>query len=283
MPSPLARVLFILVVLAAPLRAARASAQEGDWTIERIVVKHRFATNVGGPARAALSPKGTLVVDEGSNSLIVHDSPANVAAVRSLVSQLDVEPRSVTLRVRAVERRELERSRSDLHVAGSTDSRGETRVAVGMVLGKGTTSSSARTTQTVTVQSGQRAEIAFGGTQPVEVGRGRGGSEVAFRDFGERVTVEPTVLGDGRVRVRLSPRSSTPVDPRSSLAHGARLDTEVVLGPGDSLVLGGIDQQGEGSSSAWPAGHASERRAESLVYVLDVSLGSSATAAPASH
>lgn len=244
-------------------------------------MKHRFASDLGGPARAALSPSGTLVVDEGSNSLIVRDSPASVAAVRSLVSQLDVEPRQVTLRVRAIEHRELKRSRSDVRVAGAIDSAGEAHVAVGMVLGKETAIRSAHLTQTVTVQSGQRAKLSVGGTQPVEVGRGRGASEVALRDFGGQVVAEPTVLGDGRTRVRLSPRSTTPVDPRSGVAHGAGLDTEVVLAPGESMVIGGVNRQRAGTSSAWPAGRADELDTDSLVYLLDVTLGSSAPATSA--
>lgn len=273
-----------LVALAALVLAAprgRAAAQGGDWTIERIVVKHRFAADLGAPARVALSPSGTLAVDDASNSLIVRDSPASVAAVRSLVAQLDVEPRSVTVRVRTIEQRALERSRSDVGVAGSLDSAGEAHVRVGVVLGKDSIGGAARTTQALTVQSGQRAVITLGGTQPVVVGRTRMHDEVGFRDFGSQMTVEPTVLGDGRVRVRLSPRSTTPIAPRSSVARGAGIDTEVVLAPGESLVLGGVDRQAEGGSSAWPAGRAAEHGADSLVYLLDLALGGADGEAPA--
>lgn len=273
----------LVVALAVFLLAApqgRAAAQDGSWTIERIVVKRRFAADLGGPARAALSPGGTLAVDEASNSLIVRDSPASVAAVRSVVALLDVEPRSVTVRVRTIEQRYLERSRSDVGVAGSLDSGGEAHLRAGVVLGKDSIAGAARTTQALTVQSGQRAVITLSGTQPVVVGRTRLHDEVGFRDFGSQMTVEPTVLGDGRVRVRLSPRSTTPIDPRSGVARGAGIDTEVVLAPGESLVLGGVDRQAEGGSSAWSAGRAAEHGADSLAYLLDVALVGAGDQAP---
>ena len=278
-PRALAGAVLALTTVAV-LGASRSAAQDGDWTIERIVVKHRFAADVGGPARAALSPTGTLVVDEGSNSLIVRDTPASVAAIRGLVSQLDVEPRLVTLRVHEVQRRELERTHSDVRGSASIDARGDARLAVGVVLGRGTITNAARVAQTVSVQSGQRAELSIGGTQPVVVGRSHRGSDVAFQDFGSRLTVEPTVLGDGRVRVRLSPRSTAPVDPRTGVARGASLDTEVVLAPGESLVLGGVDQR-LASSASWASGNVREAGAESLVYLLEVSTGSGTATAPA--
>jgi len=269
----------VAIAAAALLGSPPAHADDDQATIARIPVAHRFASELEGPARTALTPQGTLVVDGASNSFIVRDTPSGIAALRSLLAALDVAPRQVTVNVRTWSREELERSRAEVHagdaaggVAGGNPPPERSGLAIGLVLSGEIAKGRGRIAQTVVVQSGQDAEIHVGGTQPVAAPDGRRRSEIMMLDFGQALRVRPTVLGDGSVRLDIQPSDRSPLDPRSGVASARGLSTVVVVRPGDAVVIGGVERSASAERQTVPASNSSTSASQSLVYSLDVSL-----------
>jgi hypothetical protein len=106
---------------------------------------------------------------------------------------------------------------------------------------------SSRTEQEILVMSGGRAEITVAEQVPYEEWfRAWGGAHglwaptVQWRDVGTALSVEPVVLGDGRVRVRVTPSFSYFVDRERLITRVQQLATEVVVREGETVDLGGL-------------------------------------------
>ena len=103
------------------------------------------------------------------------------------------------------------------------------------------------TRQELLVMSGGRAEIVVGEEVPYldwfqvwGQGHGLWQAGVAWKEVGARMIVEPTVVGEGTLRVRLTPAFTHMVDRRTLTTEVTRLSTEVVIREGEELDLGGI-------------------------------------------
>jgi hypothetical protein len=263
------------------LASAVGAAHAGDAdTIARIPVAHRFASELEGPARAALSREGTLVVDPASNSFIIRDTPEAIAAVRGLLEALDTQPRQVTVTVRTVSREELERARAELHAGvrgdgiaiGNPPPPPGTSLAIGVVLSGFEKKAGGTNRQSVTVQSGAEARLDVGGSQPLSTSGAGRQRDVTLVGFGQTLRVRPTVLGDGNVRLEIEPSASTPREPRTGVSRSAGTATVVVVHPGDDVVLGGVEQTGTQHQRSWPASESAGAGRASLVYLLGVTL-----------
>jgi pilus assembly protein CpaC len=106
----------------------------------------------------------------------------------------------------------------------------------------------------VTVISGQEANFLAGGEFPVPVpqsgGAGTGGSTITieYKEFGVRLRCVPVVLGDGRIRMRVSPEVSD-LDFTNSVSVGGlpvpglktrKVDTTVEMVDGQSFAIAGL-------------------------------------------
>ncbi len=100
--------------------------------------------------------------------------------------------------------------------------------------------------------SGHEANFLAGGEFPVPVTQGGGGSGVAvtveYREFGVRLHFVPVILGNGRIRLQVSPEVSdldftTAVRLNGFVIPGLtsrKLDTVVELGEGQTFAIGGL-------------------------------------------
>jgi pilus assembly protein CpaC len=107
---------------------------------------------------------------------------------------------------------------------------------------------------TLTTMSGQEASFLAGGEFPIPVtqggGTGAGGTAVTieYRTFGVKLNFVPIVLGDGRIRLKVSPEVSdldftTAVRFNGFVIPGLtqrKLTTVVELGEGQTLALAGL-------------------------------------------
>lgn len=99
----------------------------------------------------------------------------------------------------------------------------------------------------VVVVSGSQGSILAGGEIPVPVPN-ENGVAIVYKEFGVRLDYTPTVLGDGRIRLELEPRSSEldysiAVQVLGTLVPGTRtreVSTTVEMAPGQTLVIGGL-------------------------------------------
>jgi len=108
--------------------------------------------------------------------------------------------------------------------------------------------SSAETRQELLVMSGGRAEISVAEEVPYQEwfatwGQGHGLWQpgIAWKQVGARLLVEPTVVGEGTLRVRLTPAFSYWLDQRSLTTEVSQLTTEVMVREGQEIDLGGVD------------------------------------------
>jgi pilus assembly protein CpaC len=99
----------------------------------------------------------------------------------------------------------------------------------------------------LTVTSGQEARFVAGGELPVPV-PSEDGITIEYKDFGIQLTAKPMVLGDGRIRLTLSPEvSEVDFSVSTTIAGGRvpgfrtrRVETTVELAEGQTLALAGL-------------------------------------------
>ena len=100
----------------------------------------------------------------------------------------------------------------------------------------------------LTVVSGQPAEFQAGGRIPIPVPQGLGSTGITFENYGVILRATPIVLGDGRIRVLVSPEVSD-IDRSNGIVLAGisvpgfttrRLSTEVELMDGQTFVLAGL-------------------------------------------
>jgi pilus assembly protein CpaC len=106
----------------------------------------------------------------------------------------------------------------------------------------------------LTAISGQEASFLAGGEFPVPVPQGGGGAAggatitIEYREFGVRLTFVPIVLGDGRIRLKMSPEVSdldfsTPIiisGSRIPVVNKRRVNTTVELADGQTFAVAGL-------------------------------------------
>ena len=100
----------------------------------------------------------------------------------------------------------------------------------------------------LTVISGQSAEFQAGGRIPIPVPQALGATTITFENYGIILRATPIVLGDGRIRVLVSPEVSDIDRSNGIVSDGIsipgfttrRLSTEVELMDGQTFVLAGL-------------------------------------------
>ncbi|HLZ78233.1 MAG TPA: type II and III secretion system protein family protein [Sphingomonas sp.] len=100
---------------------------------------------------------------------------------------------------------------------------------------------------TLTALSGETASFLAGGEIPIPVPQYQGVTTIEYKQYGVSLAFTPTVLGDGRISLRVRPEVSQLTS--SSVSIGGyqipglttrRAETTVELGSGQSFVIGGL-------------------------------------------
>lgn len=95
---------------------------------------------------------------------------------------------------------------------------------------------------------GNNAQFLVGGEIPIPYASGPGQIAVTYKDFGVKLDVTPTILGDGSIDAKLNPEVSD-LDFQDAVVAGgfslpalktSRLSTEVITAPGESIVMAGL-------------------------------------------
>ncbi|KRB86122.1 secretion system protein [Sphingomonas sp. Root710] len=108
----------------------------------------------------------------------------------------------------------------------------------------------------LTAISGETASFLAGGEIPIPIAQGFGAVSVDFKQYGVSLSFTPTVLGDGRISIRVRPEVSQLTDAGSVRLNGytipglvtRRAETTVELGSGQAFMIGGLMSNGQNSS-----------------------------------
>lgn len=265
-----------------------------------------------------LSDRGTVTVDERTNTLIIQDTSDKIDEIRALVSKLDVPVKQVMIEARIVRATDsfskelgvkwgilsdgaannrnllvggseqtlwdlrefdvetqqvgntsisypsytIERP-SNLNVDLGVTSTGASRIAFGLLRmsdfmldlelsalqadGNGEVVS----TPKVLTMDKQTASVASGTQIPYQKATSSGATAVEFKNVELSLEVTPSITPEGRVAMELKVNSDSP---GSTLANGEvtvntnRIDTNVLVDDGQTVVLGGIFQNQTSSS-----------------------------------
>ena len=176
--------------------------------------------------RGLLSPSGRVVEDVPNHRIVVLDVPAVQARVAEALKTLSVPARNVRITVTHSSERVEDTSR-----IGASSSR-----------------STSDTRQELVVLSGGRARIQVAEQIPYADwfwtwGEGAGlwpAQSVQWRDVGTSLAVEPLILDDNQVRLRVTPEFSYLLDRDRLVTRVQQLSTEVVVREGEEVDLGGL-------------------------------------------
>jgi type II secretory pathway component GspD/PulD (secretin) len=188
-----------------------------------------------------LSPDGRVVEDVPNHRIIVLDRPAVQARVAEALKTLRLPARNVRITVTHSSERVDDASQIGVAVGGR---------APGVAVRGGASSSRARmeARQEIVVLSGGRASIQVADQVPYADwfwtwGQASGlwpAQSVQWREVGTSLAVEPVVLDDHTIRLRVTPEFSYFIDRDSLISRVQQLSTEVIVREGEEIDLGGL-------------------------------------------
>ncbi len=243
---------------------------------EIISVKNGTASELTKPLKASLSERGTIDVDQRTNSLIVKDIPENIARVREMVMVLDKETKQIKISAQL-----LEVQTSTLHQLGVDwtvipSLEGNNNMSISqqslqsMVEADRIGNFTYSTVQTdfnldaaiaamvetnkakivahpeITTVDNKEAFIQMGQKVPIKQFDASGNTVITFVEVGTILKVVPHVTSEGRILMKLRPeRSSYQFDPNGVIINTNNAETNVVVDDGQTAVIGGLTTQEE--------------------------------------
>jgi type II secretory pathway component GspD/PulD (secretin) len=273
------RAFAVALTIACALATAPAAA---DSQVYRPA--HRLAGELLPIAEAALAGEGSVVADEGTNSLVLVGPRPALARTLELLAQQDRALRNVVVHYET--RRVGDLEAEGVRVAWQVDT-GSVRVGNVVLPRPGTAvvvrpeAGGGREQGTqqgmLRVLEGQTGRIASGVEVPVVSRRWtRFGVEesVGTVQADSGLDVTPRVMGDGRVRLELAP-----FDARVAGAHAAGpvvarsgAQTSVSVAPGEKVVVGSLARGATTTSGDVFSGAARSRASEENVLVVWVEI-----------
>lgn len=254
------------------------------------LAKEQANINVGN-AGSLLSPRGSISVDNRTNTIIVNDTPQKIRLIQDLVKKLDVPVRQVMVEAKIVHANDdfskalgvrwgvnrtsnpsisadieslSSRNKPNngntgsipiaLDLARSVASMGTSGIAFGLI----NTSSTLLSLQLAALQSDGRGEvlsaprvltgdkqtatIRSGAKVPYQTTSDNNGTTTTFQDAVLELKVTPSITPDGNVQMKLaiSKDSLGTLTEAGYVINTNTLDTNVLVGSGETVVLGGF-------------------------------------------
>ena len=199
-----------------------------------------------------------LVITTIDRKLVVRGTAEQHQVVVEMLRELDAPPKNIQINVQFNRKGQTSHSEigwkqkgpiiiGDGDIQGSMEGRFSQR----------SRSVSENTTQMLVAMDGRRASLRVGETVPqvtwlMEYGYHWGyvqQVDIEWRDVGSFLTVEPTIVSPGVIRIKLTPELSGRLEngdrQRIQFTH---LTTEVLVGDGQSISIGGFSKDKEFSS-----------------------------------
>ncbi len=243
--GPLVAIVLALGVASLALAAPQAEVYRAQ---------HRTADELLPYAAGALGGEGRVVVDPGTNSLVLFSERADL--LRSALALLAAQDRALrTVVLEYASQRASELAAAGLRVDWGVATGGGLRIGNLMVPAGDSRvqvagrAQSARATGnlsgTVRILEGHSGRIAAGESVPVTT-RGRHTATTTLVQADSGFEAHARVLGDGRVQLELRPfEAQFQADGRIATSEAA---TTLVLTPGKTVVIGGLAEAGGAAS-----------------------------------
>jgi type II secretory pathway component GspD/PulD (secretin) len=230
-------------------------ATSGRADVEVYRAQHRSADDLLSIAEVAMSEGGSVAVDSNSKSLVLVGSKRELAQALELLALQDQRLRSVLIVHETWAQSELEASGIGIRwsVGGDRWRIGNVVAAPGgsgvaVAVADGERRHEATHTATLRVLEGSWGRIASGSELLVPIGSRRNpGTAVVTADSG--LEVRPRILGNGRIRLDLRPFQARFA--QGSVVNRSGSETTLVVAPGETAVVGGIDVAGEGAHESF--------------------------------
>lgn len=249
-----------------------ALASDAGAAAQVYKARHRPAAELVPLAEGALAGRGTAVVDERTNSLVLVAEPDVLAEVVAVLELQDRRIPTVVLRYEARRADELESAGVAVawSVGGGSIRVGnatlpETGIAVRPEDRSADAESSLR--GTLRVLSGEEGRIATGSARPLVL-HGPRYDETVYIDAARGFAVRPRVLGDGRVHLDVEPFAERHTA-GGAVAH-TRAATQIVVAPGETVAIGGLGESGDAARRERLAGAGRTSARSELVLLVTV-------------
>lgn len=245
--------LALLLVLSASLPATGDGTVIGVYTVRFADPEEtaRLLTALITPAGKAETP----AVQSTGRQLVVRASAAQHIEIEAVLRDLDRPPRNVRIEVHIDRKEDRSAREASIRPRGPVVvDRDGVRIPLGGRLQHQDTQSTERVVQHLVVMDGGRASLRVGESVPwlrwIEEYSFRHGyirtHRIEWVDIGSFLSIEPEVLGDGWIRVRIVPTLSgrDGSGARQSIRF-TEVATEVIARDGQTIRLGGFSQDEE--------------------------------------
>lgn len=242
---------------------------------EIISVKNGTASDLIKPLKASLSERGSVDVDQRTNSLIVKDIPENIPRVKEMVKALDQETNQIKISAQLLEVQTGTLNQLGINWTVVPNLKGNNNMTVQQTANNLTTADQIGNFTYSTVQSdfnlnatisamvqsnkakivahpeittvdNKEAFIQMGQKVPIKQFDASGNTVISFVDVGTILRVVPHVTSEGRILMKLIPeRSSYQYDANGVIINTDNAETNVVVDNGQTTVIGGLTTQEE--------------------------------------
>jgi type II secretory pathway component HofQ len=261
--------LVLVLVLAFVAIGAPGEPASGQ-ALETYHAKHRPASELVSIARAAMGDEGKVILDSRTALLVLNGTPKAVRRALAMLEELDRPLRHVVLTHQVREQRDLERVGVAIDWQVST---GSVRIGTLPFSSKGLRvalsarheSGSATSSATLRLLEGGSGLIVTGEALPFVYDPFRGNTTFIPAETGFEATA--SIQGDGQVRLDLRPFAGR-VEGSHAL-HYTMAATSLVIGPGETFVIGGISQESN-QTAANLQGAQTDRVREQRILIVSV-------------
>jgi len=250
--------------------------------MEIVSIKYSHAKDMVNPIKSMLSDRGSINVDERTNSLIIRDIPENITRVREIINTLDKETQQIRISAQLLEMdtdilKELGvnwvgAGQRNVNAFGDNWTAFDTarqaadkvsdpigRFLFGMLRADSAVSISAQISALasntklkvvahpeITTLDNKMASIQLGEKIPIKQFDASGNVVITFVDVGTILKVTPHITAGNKILMHLKPeRSQSKSDPAGIIIQTTNAETNVMVEDGQTVVIGGLTTQDE--------------------------------------
>lgn len=242
------------------------SAAAGKLSIQTYPVRFTDPGDAAEIITLMLQPVGDLQVHAIDRKLVVKGTAEQHQEVQQMLRELDAPPKNIQINVQFNRNGGSSGAEAGFQQRGPIIIRnGEVHATMGGRFSNRSSTVTENTTQMLVAMDGRSATLRVGERVPyiewlVEYGHRFGyiaEAHIEWQDVGSFLAVEPTIIGTDLIRVRVIPEISGRLkDGKRETIQFTHLATEIVAGNGQTIHIGGFNQDRDFNSHFFIGGSA---------------------------